>query len=223
MKLVHPDYTFKINCNESNINLLVIENPETFRSFVFDFLRQSRGEDGLFVLSNKDGILDIKNNIDILLNPIEFEDVPKKVSSKVLTKFKEYLLDENNYIRTQEIISSIEKYADQMTSEFMFPVTYDDITVESIMKGISVSIKTEYESPLERISEYMNLMHDVLGIGIFVITNLFSYFSNDEISFFLENCELQKHTLILCESHDIKNDFPNLKKIIIDWENCEIY
>jgi len=66
LKLVHEDLNSIIEFKENVNNVIVVENPSMFCKLIEDLNRQLIGEEGGFVLSQEDKVIDISKNIILL-------------------------------------------------------------------------------------------------------------------------------------------------------------
>lgn len=223
MELKHPDFDFTIFLEDGSSTVLCIESPTIMREMLSDLCAQVNGDAGLFVLSNDDSIIPMGENLEVIMDLLHPCIVTKKLSIRVSSLFKEYLVNEDNIGKTFSLIGELARYADEMISGFEYAVSYEDITSESLSKLLSVSIETYYDSHLEKLIECMNLHHDILGISSFVLLNASSVFSHEELSLFVKNSTSMSHNLIFMENHIAEKRLENTSYIIIDADGCELF
>ena len=223
MKLKHPDYEFELCFEDGKSTMLVIENPILLRTLMVDLINQVNGEDGLFVLSENSSVLQIKDNIDIIFNPLDFDVVSKKAASRINAMFKEHMVNEDNYSKSIEIISDICRYAEDIITDFPYQLKYDDISVDSLCKMINISVLEDYESELEKLLEHLNVSNDILGISCFIVVNINSFFSQEEIQNLVNECFSLKHNLLFICNTQCDYKIEGMETIIIDQDGCEIF
>ena len=223
MRLINPNFEHVFEIKEGNHFLVVIENPEIMRTYISDLIKQANGEDGPFVLSENSSELNISKNMDILSNILVFETVDKSVISKVNTLLKNFMVGENMFERTAILKTQIENYAIQLSEEFPYSLSYDELDVSNLIKLIGIKPAVSYDSIAEKIAERMKLLHDICNISIFIIINAFSFLTIEEINELIEDSNLEKHHLIFIDSLNPSVDTILLTKIIIDSDGCEIF
>ena len=225
MKLVHPDYEYHIDFSEDSITAFFFDNPVSLRAWFMELVNQYKGEKGKFVLSEKGEEISISENMMIVSDPLLFEISDKKITNKIQSMLKSYVLSSDMFIKTQTILSEIEKYAEEIKAEFGYPINFDKFDSIVLLKMISFGIEYEFSSELEKLLEYMNLLHDICGIKAFVILNTFSVFSKQEIEQLCKDCSLQGHSLLFIEGSSSLSDeqLLFLNKVIIDSDGCELY
>lgn len=225
MKLAHPDYGFQIDFSEGAITALFFDNACNFRGFVSELISQYEGEDGNFILSDDAKELNIHDNLALLLNPLVIDFDDKKIISKVNSMLKSFVVSEDMFLSTQSLMAAIERYAEDVIQNFQYPLRVETTDVASVLKMLSFKVEVEYQSELEKILEYMNLNHDICGIGAFVILNAFSYFTIEEIRLLAEDSKRLGHAILFIDSNsaisDEKLDF--CRKIIVDNDGVEIF
>lgn len=223
MRLINPNFEHVFEIKEGNHFLVVIENPEIMRTYISDLIKQANGEDGPFVLSENNSELDISKNMDILSNVLVFETVDKSVTSKVNSLLKCFMAGENMFERTAILKTQIENYAIQLSEEFPYSLSYDELDISNLIKLMGIKPAVSYDSITEKISERMKLLHDICNISIFIIVNAFSFLTTKEINELIEDSNLEKHHLIFIDSLNPSVENSPLTKIIIDSDGCEIF
>lgn len=219
--LKHYNWTHTISFNDGSITSLIIENPITYRKYILELLEQIDGKDGDFIFSENNKELTISKKLAIITDPINLVFDEKKINTKI-NKDIVSLAQTNPFIQKElyPLVSILEKYADLITEEYGYNISYDQIETSSLIKMLSFHINTEYNSPASKILEWLNITHDILEIEDFVITNLSIYFTEEEIQTLCNEASSLKHNLLLIDSQK-KLNFDNT--IIIDSDNCELY
>ena len=135
-----------------------------------------------------------------------------------LTSQNDNLLQEESALFKQKLIS----YFDKVISTVPYNLKYNyDKDLSSLMKSISIEINDYADSLLEKIIQYIKLMNQICGVEIFVIPNLKTYFSTEEIIQFYEFAIYNKIYLIVLESIQTPH-IESEKGWIIDEDVCII-
>lgn len=226
MKLAHSKYEFQIDFNEGSITVLFFDDSVLFRSFVAELISQcDSGEDGDFILSNDGQECSLSENINIIPNPLYISFDNKRISSKLSSLLKSYVISEDMFASTQSMINNLEKYAEEITYGFQYPICYEKPDSSIILKLLNFKVEAEYHTELEKLLEYINLNHDICNIQGFIILNCFSYFSVEELELLSNECRMQGHSLLFIESSSVYSDsaFDFCRKIIVDKDGIEIF
>ena len=182
MRLLHKDYQFVFDLNEQDMSLLVIEHPETYRSFIQEILIAEEGGDCNFVLSENDTPIKIQNNLYCIINPFTLSLNERKLLNKLYEVLKREIQSSDLLIDNNEIYSMIEKYGQNISKMSDWDITYTDKPeVQSLLKFMDIRFAEHPESLIEKIVEYMDVAHELLRIRLFVFVHLLSYLSRYEI------------------------------------------
>lgn len=222
MKLVNPFWEHQINLTDGSSTLLIIEDPEILRNYVSNLKQQVNGEEGPFVLSDEKGILKIDEHIQVILSPLELNFSNKKISNKLQAVLKAFIISEDYYQETQEILARINSYALNIQSGFPYNIDYTEIEHNDLLKTINFDIQVDFESEIEKIMEYINILHDICNIDSFIFIGMMNYFSNKTINTFIKEATSNKHNLVFIERVD-NTELITTQKIIIDSDSCEIF
>lgn len=200
MKLVNTLYGLEFDLIENQILILSIENHVVYSNILGTLWKQYKGEDGDFILSDGSKELKISQKIECIYNIFSINTNDKKIITKLyqeLTFQNDNLLQEESALFKQELIS----YFDKVISTVPYNLKYNfDTDLSSLMKSISVEIDDYADSLLEKIIQYIKLMNQICGVEIFVIPNLKTYFSTEEIIQLYEFAIYNKIYLIVLES-----------------------
>lgn len=222
MKLTMPSYGVELLLKENCINLLVIENRRVFSEAVGNLWRQSKtGEEGLFVLSDKEKIYDISKNLECIINPFAVDCNDKKIVTKILQQLKEECLD-FYYGETVEMRMRLISFAEKITSNVHNDIEFDyNFDLVNILKAMGLRVGNNQDSQLGLVIEYISLLHSFCGINIFVFVNIKNYLTHEEIQELYNASFLKKIHLILLES-EIKEPIDSENAWLIDDDSCII-
>ena len=129
------------------------------------------------------------------------------------------------YEATNEVLANINRYSEKVKDAFTYPITNSEAEAAGLIKLLNFSLAYDYENELEKLLEYMNMMHDICKVPAFVILNLFSYFSIDEVRTFCNEARLHGHSVLLVDSNlsVSEQSLEFLRKIIIDVDGCQLF
>ena len=225
MKLIHRNWQHQIICSDGFSTMLTIEDPHRMRAYACELLSQIKGETGDFLLSEDGREISISSNIVAIPSPISFQIEDRRIQSRLISALKEYVVSTDMYLETNQILSSLIRYAETVAEGFQYSITYKEPEPDDLIKLLGFSPEYEYEDALEKILEYMNLIHSYCGIGCFVIIGMLMFFSEREIALLVKECKSLKHSLLFIENKMPSDDILRLvidNRIIIDEDGCEI-
>lgn len=183
---------------------------------------EKNGADCDFVISDDDKIISVNKCMHVMLEPISLDLNQKSFISKLYAKLSKEAYNEKNFLDTQNIASKIKEYITNLDfdSDIMLDVE-DEIDVNSIFKASGVKIYAYSDDILGNIVNYIKLSNNLLGKTIFVFVNFRSYLSKAEITKLIY--ELSYYNIYILFIEGSENDcIPDMKRYIIDKDNCEI-
>jgi CRISPR-associated protein Csn2 len=224
VKLVHPDINYHIVFEENIVNVIVVENPKAFRGFIEELVKQCAGEDGSFILSECEEEIDISRYIELVIDCFNLDFNQKRILNKVYNYLKTLAMDEKNYLKTSEMQMTILQYLEELISSSEHPLVYAaDIDIVSIFKSADLKIETNYDTLLEKLVDYINIVQEYCGISCIVFVNLKTYLTEEELTQLYTHASYKKIHIILFEGR-LYNKIPEFEKtFILDEDLCEIY
>lgn len=221
MKIACPMFTSLIEIKEGDVFSLVIENPKLFREFIEDLNSQLSGNDGKTVLSKNNTPIPIKKNMELIDRFAPFDINTKTLLSAVNSVIEKNALTSDNYLKTSGLLQNIEQYLFELCFDLPFRAECNNLNISSIIKAAQIRISDDYNTAIEAIIDYMNLVLDLVGQKLFVFINLRSYFSDSEIESFAKTVKLKQMRVLLIESVN-REIITDSKRLIIDSDLCEI-
>lgn len=210
-----------IEFEEDKIPVLVIENKKLFRDVLFSFLAEMQEE--YFTFSKDYKPFEFNKLGYFISNPINLDFKNKKL----MTKINSFLSLTVNNEFAEELVNvnqSIFTLADKLVSMSSFDLTYDETSVDAaaLIKLLSFQINTNEQSLCELLISVILFMSKYLKTEVFVISNLYVYFSIEEISEIYKTLLLNHINLLIIEQN-IPPHSQNYESVyIIDNDLCQI-
>ena len=88
MKLVHPEIPYALIESDNKCSEWIIENPETFSSYLQEMMQQCSGEDGRFVLSQGAEELDIAKNVEVIFDIFSVDCNDRRILNKLYAQLE---------------------------------------------------------------------------------------------------------------------------------------
>jgi CRISPR type II-A/NMEMI-associated protein Csn2 len=224
MKLVHPDYQMQIQFVEGEIISLVIESEQHFFKYIYELYGQFCGREGRLVLSEAGNILKINKYVDFINNPFSININQKNVINKVYALLKEQILTseeiENFYKINSDIVNLIESIGDTLN----LPIKYEAVEdITTFFKFMSVELMMdEADSLVEKLTEYVKVIAQVLGVKVIILANMIPYLNNADLQYIKKIAEYEKVTVLLIDNYEKEGYNFYDAKYIIDADLCEI-
>lgn len=219
--LVNTFYNLELRLIENAITVLSVEAPSAYQKIMHDFWQQYNGNEGSFILSENGKELKIQKNVECIYNPFSVNLNDKKILTKLYHELSlqgDSLLQEDGIELRESIIS----YFDKLLNTVPYNITYNfEFELSSIIKALDVQTDSTTDTLTEKLCSYMNLLQQLYGISIFVISNLKCLLQNTDLQLLYEYAEYNKINLIIIEpihTPHIKDE----KCWIIDKDLCII-
>lgn len=220
MKLVYGEMGHILRFDGGYVNELVVENRKMFFNMVNDLASQIDGGYGKFVLSISDKPVDLSKYADLTLQFAPFPLNRKSLLSKLYASLEQKAVCAENYMETGEILSGFEKYILRLTDDFPFEIDCRKLTIGAMIRAVSPEIDEADKTPLERIFSYMELVRELDRDRLFIMVNMRSYFSDEDMNNFIESVSLHDFKVLLFESFALER-LKNTKRYVIDDDLCE--
>ena len=220
MILAHPQMDTVLEFNGTYVNALVVEHPEFYRSLLCDLYGQLQGDAGQLVLSEKGKTLPIGKWVELVDNCIHFELNRKSLLTKVCAAMERTAVSEAFFLRTSELLCKLERYVDELAFELPGDIICEKCSVAGLLKGVGLSLRDEYEDPLERLLDFMELVREFDRDKLFVLVGLRSFFGDDHVERFLKTALAHGYHILMLDCIS-REKLPHEKRITIDIDLCE--
>lgn len=220
MKLIYGDVGHIFCFRGGYVNELVVENRGLFLKMVNDLSMQADGARGGFLLSLSDKPVEFSKYADVTVQLAPFQVNRKGLLTKLYATLEQKALQAEHYLKTRELLGEIERFLLSLSEDLPFGISSQKLSVGAILKAIAPEIEVGEQSALERIFTYMGLVRELDRDRLFVMVNMRTYFSDDDMACFVESACLHDFKVLLLESVA----FPKLKntqRYTVDADLCE--
>lgn len=204
----------------TKVQTLVIEVPGFLRAFLQDLYDQIDGMEGELLLSEQDKQLSIGTWVEVIDNFLNLDMNKKHLLNKIIGEMERLSGTDTFFLKTSEILQRLEVYISELAFSFDCDIICGHCTVGGLLKGMGVTVRDEYEDPLERLIDYMELVREFERDKLFVYVNLRSFFSDAQIERFLYTALGHGYHILLIDAHSHeKLQLEN--RITVDNDLCE--
>ena len=224
MKIINREWHRQIELKENVIHTLILENKVYYREIILELLRQHKGLEGDFVLSEKNKEIAFDKNSYFISDLFNIDINNKKVLTKVYATLQKQV--EEDIVEYNQLTSVIKRYFERLVFNNNLDLEQDEeIDVMSLLKLGDFKIHFEESNYLEKIIKYMKVLIDLCGVKVIFLIGLHSIFNNNEIKQFYKEICLNKIKIVNIETQQF-NDYSSegYKELIyiFDKDNCEI-
>ena len=221
MRAIYTKYGIDFFLEENRIITLIVENPRVMNDMLRDLLRQTNGEEGGWILSEKDKIFPLDKISLLVDNPLTVDCNEKRILTKLYKELCEQskaLLYED-YTQVNAInLTFLERLLDTVPYHLKLEVDSD---VSLLLKAYGVKIQSEGIEVVETLMDYLRALNSICSIHVVWILNLKQFLTKEQIQQVYEFCFYEKIYLINLEGYK-KYALEQEKCVIIDEDLCVI-
>lgn len=210
-----------IEINESFVSSIVIENGAVFRGLVEDIVNEIEYGGEELILSKDGEAIPFAKSVELIKEFVPFTLNKKRLQGLLMKRVEKYALTGENFDTTQNLLAEIRRFLSSLLLEIPHSVATAGLSVSSLLKAADMTFEEEDASLIDLIIDYFRLIREFLGERIFILVNLRSYLTDDEMSSFLKVAVSEKFLLVLIDS-SARQLLPDERRLIVDADFCEI-
>ena len=224
MKIINNTWQRQIVLEDNLIHTIVFENKKYYRENILELIRQHKGYEGNFILSNNNKEVSFDKNSYFISDLFNIDINNKKIITKVYGELLRNALD--NIAEYNKIISYIREYFETLVFNNNLDLEYnDEIEANSLLKLGDFKIQIVESNYLEKLIKFLKVLVELCNIKVIFIVGLYRVFSVEEVGKIYKEVCLNKINII-----NIESEYQNIKKsdyykeilYIFDQDNCEI-
>ncbi len=202
--------------------LLIIENPHEFYRVVDMLATQFDGGEGEFVfLGNGERVAASKVG-DFVLDVFHLDFNDKKVLGLLYKKLEKNYQTGAFICALNKINSEAGNFLEDLFFTTSLSLSYEEMQISDILKSYTVRVQKTYETFLEKLICYINLLVELKNIETVCFVNLKSVLNDKDLMQLYSHCQNENIAVLLIESAKIRPLLKLEKAIIITEDLCEI-
>ncbi|MBS4900178.1 MAG: type II-A CRISPR-associated protein Csn2 [Clostridiales bacterium] len=223
MKLIYYNLSLEINLRTSELNYWIIENADQLDKMIQAVDNRFHKKESNIELFEDTDKLDFTKLVDLIYSPIDVtydkKDIQKHLLSELLEEVQSSEIVEKFIAAKVRLIDAI----DDLRSCTEYDLDLDEnIGTDNLLKSFDVRLKGPEGRFIERVIEYIENMHRLLGKKIFILVGCKGYFKESDYRYIRECAEYQGVYILFIEASQYKlPDDGN--KYIIDEDLCELH
>lgn len=175
------EYGIEIKLLENQIHVLIAESPSFLSKLIETLYKEKQDGDGKILLSENDKILSFSKMSEIIVNPFTIDPNERRIMQKLYQELCAETLDQL-VIETGEIHAKLISYLEEISLKVPYHVTFDlEENIPNLLKAYNVRLETESSNLLERIVEYLKLLHQLCRIEVVFFVNLKTYLRDEDL------------------------------------------
>lgn len=220
MILCHPQIEAELDFSTPQIPSLVVENPAFFRALLLDLYAQQAGAAGQFILSDGGKELTHSTWLELVDNCLHFQLNSRPLLGRLVAAMERHAVSEEFFVKTAEMLQHLEQYVDELAFSFDCDIVCEHCTVAGILKAVGLSLRDDYDDPLERLLDYMEFIRTFDRDKLFVLVHLRSFFADEHLERFLQTVSAHGYHVLLMDAAAGKK-LSLESRVTIDNDLCE--
>ena len=224
MKIINNNWQRQIVLEDNLIHTIVFENKKYYRENILELIRQHKGYEGSFILSNNNKEVSFDKNSYFISDLFNIDINNKKIITKIYGELLKVITDD--IAEYNKITSYIREYFETLVFNNNLDLEYnDEVEVNSLLKLGDFKIQFEESNYLEKLIKFLKVLVELCNIKDIFIVGLYRVFSVEEVKKIYKEVCLNKINIINIESEQQgikKSDCYNELVYIFDKDNCEI-
>lgn len=224
MKVINNSWQRQIVLEDNLIHTIVFENKKYYRENILELIRQHKGYEGSFILSNNNREVTFDKNSYFISDLFNIDINNKKIITKVYGELLKIVTDD--IAEYNEITSYIREYFETLVFNNNLDLEYTDkIEENSLLKLGDFKIQFEESNYLEKLIKFLKVLVELCNIKVIFTVGLYRVFSVKEVEKIYKEVCLNKIHIVNIESEqqiNKKSTCYNEIVYIFDQDNCEI-
>lgn len=224
MKIINNNWQRQIVLEDNLIHTIIFENKKYYRENILELIRQHKGYEGSFILSNNNKEVSFDKNSYFISDLFNIDINNKKIITKIYGELLKVVTDD--IAEYNKITSYIREYFETLVFNNNLDLEYnDEIEANLLLKLGDFKIQFEESNYLEKLIKFLKVLVELCNIKVIFIVGLYRVFSVEEVGKIYKEVCLNKMNII-----NIESEYQNIKKsdyykeilYIFDQDNCEI-
>lgn len=167
MKIINNNWQRQIVLEDNLIHTIVFENKKNYRENILELIRQHKGYEGSFILSNNNKEVSFVKNSYFISDLFNIDINNKKIISKVYGELLKNVVDD--IVEYNRITSHIREYFETLVFNNNLDLEYnDEIEVNSLLKLGDFKIQFEESNYLKKLIKFFKVLVELCNIKLYL-------------------------------------------------------
>lgn len=186
MKIINNNWQRQLVLEDNLIHTIVFEKKKYYRENILELIRQHKGYEGSFILSNNNKeVLSFDKNSYFISDLFNIDINNKKIISKVYGELLKNVVED--IVEYNKITSHIREYFEILVFNNNLDLEYnDEIEANSLLKLGDFKIQFEESNYLEKLIKFLKVLVELCNIKVIFIVGLHRVFSVKEIEKYIK-------------------------------------
>ncbi len=222
MNFCHKLLNEPIIFDENHPAVLAVENQRAFTQILSDIRTLLECDEGDCGFYENNAPVSTSKRLELITDPLTVDPNQRKVLSTLGSLLEKQMWNEENFIQTNEVFSSIQGYLSRLAECTDYPVAFaEQIDGTALLKAAGMQLENEAVTLLERLDAYISVVKEFLKKDVFFFVGLHSYLTIDELGQLYRSAAYRKNKLFLLEGYEPAS-LPQETRVILDKDLCRL-
>lgn len=222
MNLSFAKYGFYCEIKKEKINIISIEKPCVLTDLLSNLWNQFIGETGEVIISEQEREIQVNKSVDLIMNPFSVDCNDRRIINNLLKEVQSIAF-EKYYEKCESVNREILLLLDEMLSGMPYDLDHIlELDIIGLLKLYNLSVINDADSFLEKLINYMKVMHRVCQNEIFIFYGLRQFFDDKELEGLYQFIEYEHLICVIIEGQFLGKRNGLEECLIVDRDLCII-
>ncbi len=222
VKIVHVNIETPLSLSDAQTTVLIIENPSEYYKTVSELLSEFEEGGGNYIFSLDEKPVSPSSIGDMIADIFDFEFNDRKIINLLYKYLESHYLGGDGIIAFNRATGAIGEFFENLFVPSDFALEYNELQPSDLFKACSVKFSKTYDTLLEKIICYINILVELKRSKFVIFVGLRSVLTDEELTVLYEHCEREHIGILLIESTKVRPLLPRESAVIITQDLCEI-
>lgn len=222
IQISNVNFETEIILKEESPLTIYLENSNDFYEKVCELANAFNGQETSFTFWENDKQINPDKFGDIITNVFSFDINNKKVQTLLYKKIEENYFFTTSMQELNSLNVNLINLFSNLFTDLPFVLDYKELSLQDLLKTCSVKFQEDYESLLEKIVNYVNILTELKSCKFLILVNVKQVLDKNSLHELYKHCLNEKIALLLIEHIKTEPLFKEERAITITEDLCEI-
>ncbi len=222
IQISNVNFETEIILKEESPLIIYLENSNDFYKKVCELSNAFNGQETSFTFWENDKQINPDKFGDIITNVFSFDINNKKVQTLLYKKIEENYFFSTSMQELNSLNVNLINMFSNLFTDLPFMLDYKELSLQDLLKTCSVKFQEDYESLLEKIVNYVNILSELKNCKFLILVNAKQVLDKNSLKELYKHCLNEKIALLLIEHIKTEPLLKEERAITITEDLCEI-
>lgn len=217
----HYDFENTINFDEVKLYSINFEDGNYMYKLINELKEQIKSGHGKFLLSDNLTELNFTTSVCLITDYFNIDFNSKNILTNVLKQVQQVAIEGDKQLAFEQIKSLVDSYLKSVLFEVDYPLDFDDITEDVLLKHLNLRVNYENTSFVAMLCDYLSLIRQTSKVKVFVLVNVKLFLRNDEYDEFCKFLTCNDFNIVFINSTSKEKVYQDELIVDVDEDKCE--